>query len=821
MSYTIAQISSLLGARHQGNGNARIDWLLTDSRSLCFPEETLFFALRSRRNDGHKYIPDLFARGVRSFVVAELPEDRSLWKEAEFVVVPSPLEALQELARQHRNLFRIPVFGITGSNGKTIVKEWLSSLLTASMRVTRSPRSYNSQIGVPLSVWQLDTQTEVGIFEAGISEPGEMQRLKNVIRPTLGIFTHLGSAHQEGFASLEEKCMEKLVLMKDCETVIYNADDPVVQRCIAQCDFAPEQLMGWSRTDAHAPVFLTSSQTHEDFTRLEYLLDGNTYLFSIPFTDEASVENSIHCLCAALKMGLTPQEIAVRMKQLEPVAMRLEVKEGRNHCVLINDTYNSDLSSLDIALDFLYRRSEAKGLHRTLILSDLQETGELPSSLYPKVCRLIQSRGVDKIIAIGSEVKAITLPETYFFASTEEFLKSTLMQGLRDEIILLKGSRSFRFERISEALSLKVHETILEINLNALAANYNEFRSRLRPDTKMVCMVKAAAYGAGSVEVAKTLQDLRTDYLAVAVADEGSALREAGITTGIMVMNPEMSGLHTLFEYELEPEVYSFRLLRALIHAAQAEGITHYPIHLKFDTGMHRMGFVPEDLPLLLKELQSQNALLPRSVFSHLAGSDSTGLDAFTVSQVRHFTGVADSIQAIYSHKILRHILNSAGIERFPEYQMDMVRLGIGLYGVSAVDHDGLHPVSALRTTILQIRDVPAGDTVGYGRKGVVTRPSRIADIPIGYADGVNRRLGNGRAGCIVYGKKAPFIGNICMDVAMIDVTDIPECREGDPVEIFGPGQPVTVLSDLLETIPYEILTGISDRVKRVYFQER
>lgn len=820
MPYTIKEIASLLHARHYGDSNPRIDWLLTDSRSLCFPEETLFFAIRSARNDGHKYIPDLYARGVRNFVVTELPSDCSLLQSANYLVVSSTIDSLQELVRQHRAHFRIPVIGITGSNGKTIVKEWLSTLLTPSLRVTRSPRSYNSQIGVPLSVWQLNGQTQVGIFEAGISEPGEMQRLESIIAPTLGIFTHLGSAHQENFISIEEKCMEKLALMKHCDTLIYNADDALISACITCSNFQSTLLIGWSRTDKGAPVFVPSVRQNEERTTIEYIINGDQYEFSIPFTDEAAVENSLHCLCAAWQMGLSPDEITRQMARLEPVAMRLEVKEGRNNCVIINDSYNSDLSSLDIALDFLYRRSEAKGMHRTLILSDLLETGENPSVLYPKVSRLIKSRGIHKVIAIGTDVKAIAYPDISFFATTEEFLSSRLLHSLRDEVILLKGSRSFRFERISEALTLKVHETTLEIDLNALIANYNWFRAKLRPETKVVCMVKASAYGAGSLEVAKTLQDHRADYLAVAVADEGSALRGAGITTGIIVMNPEMAALHTLFEYELEPEVYNFRLLRALIHAAQAQGITNFPIHIKIDTGMHRMGFAPDEIPLLIEELQKQHALLPRSVFSHLAGSDSPEFDDFTRSQAQLFEQAAGKLQGVYSHKILRHILNSAGIERFPEHQMDMVRLGIGLYGVSSVDNRILHNVSSLRSTILQIREVTAGETVGYSRRGVMTRNSRIADIPIGYADGLNRHLGNGHGFCIVHGKKAPFVGNICMDVTLIDVTDIPNCQEGDSVEIFGPQQPVTVLAKLLETIPYEILTGISDRVKRIYFQE-
>jgi alanine racemase len=502
--------------------------------------------------------------------------------------------------------------------------------------------------------------------------------------------------------------------------------------------------------------------------------------------------------------------------------MRLEVKEGKNGCVLINDSYNSDLASLDIALDFMQRRSQDKGKPRTLILSDILQTGQSHTSLYRQVAELVQSRGVQKIIGVGRDIREAAARfemEKHFFATTQELIDSGLLQTLRGEVVLVKGSRAFLFDEITDILELKVHETILEIDLNALVDNLNYYRSKLRPDTKMVCMVKASAYGAGSYEIAKTLQDHRVDYLAVAVADEGSDLRKAGITGNILIMNPEMTAFKTLFDYRLEPEVYSFHLLEELIKAAEREGITNFPIHIKLDTGMHRLGFLPAEVPALIERLKRQAAVTPRSVFSHLVGSDSTQFDAFTRHQIETFEAAAATLQAAYPHKILRHICNTAGIERYPGAQFDMVRLGLGLYGVDPFTNRMLHTVSTLRTTILQIHDVPADETVGYSRRGQLTRPSRIASIPIGYADGLNRRLGNGRAYCLVNGQKAPYVGNICMDVCMIDVTDIP-CQEGDKVEIFGKDLPVTVLSDILETIPYEVLTAVSTRVKRVYYQD-
>ena len=510
------------------------------------------------------------------------------------------------------------------------------------------------------------------------------------------------------------------------------------------------------------------------------------------------------------------------MARLEPVAMRLEVKEGKNDCILINDSYNSDLVSLDIALDFLYRRSETQKLKRTLILSDILESGQTNNLLYRKVAQYMHNRDIGKLIGIGKNISAASdkfNAEKYFFPDTESFLKSGILQEFKNEIILIKGSRNFHFEKISDCLELKVHETILEINLNALVDNLNHFRSKLRPETKMACMIKASAYGAGSYEIAKTLQEHKVDYLAVAVADEGTELRKAGITSSILIMNPETSAFTTLFEYKLEPEVYSFYLLESLVKEAEKEGISNFPVHIKLDTGMHRLGFMPEDMPRLIRTLKSQSALIPRSVFSHLAGSDETRLDGFTRQQIETFEKAAQELQKAFSHKILRHICNSAGIERFPGAQFDMVRLGIGLYGIDPASNTVLHNVSSLYTTILQIKDVPQEETVGYGRKGVLARDSRIAAIPIGYADGLNRHLGNGRGYCLVNGQKAPYVGNICMDVCMIDITGI-DCKEGDRVEIFGDHLPVTVLSDTLGTIPYEVLTNVSTRVKRIYYQD-
>ncbi len=795
MNYELKNIASIIGAKTMVNDQwstvnekRTIDWLLTDSRSLCYPESTLFFALRTDRGNGHHYIADLYQRGVRAFVVSEEPQGD--FPNASFLVVPDTLQALQHLAAHHRSRFDIPVVGITGSNGKTLVKEWLYQLLAPDFTVTRSPRSYNSQIGVPLSVWGLWEKTEVALFEAAISQRNEMAALERIIKPTIGIFTCLGSAHQENFSSMEEKCSEKLLLMADAKVIIYPAGDAVIEKCIREAN-----------------------------------LQGK--LVACHSTGNAFEDNKALCRAVCQEMGLDDDIIEERLRALEPVAMRLEVKDGQNDCTLINDSYNSDLSSLDIALDFMNRRPEKEGRERTLILSDILQSGVEPHALYTQLADLLIGRGVNNLIAVGGIISAhmdcfARLQGCRrFFPNTDALLASDTLSELQHQLVLIKGARSFHFERITDRMEKKVHETILEVNLSAIVKNLNHYRSFMKPETKMVCMVKADAYGAGAVEVAKTLQDHNVDYLAVAVADEGVTLREKGITQGIMVMNPEMSSFSTLFQYHLEPEIYGFRLLDALIHAAEHEGITNFPVHIKLDTGMHRLGFDPEkDMPLLIERLHRQTALIPRSVFSHFVGSDSEDFDAFSELQYTRFLSGAEHLQEAFPYPILRHICNSAGIERFPERQLDMVRLGLGLYGIDSCDNRTIHNVSTLRTTILQIHDVKAGESVGYSRRTVLERDSRIASIPIGYADGLNRLLGNRHGFCLVNGKKAEYVGNICMDVCMIDVTGIP-CEEGDLVTIFGEGLSPSELASRCGTIPYEILTGIAPRVKRIYFEDK
>lgn len=822
MHYTIDNITALIGARRFGSAEACIDWLLTDSRSLAFAETTLFFAIRTKLGDGHHYIPELYRRGVRNFVVGNVPVNYETdYPDANFLLVVSPLKALQRLAERHREEYDLPIIGVTGSNGKTVVKEWLYQLLSPSMHVTRSPRSYNSQVGVPLSVWLLNEHTQVGVFEAGISQPGEMAALKAIIQPTIGVMTNIGPAHQENFATIQEKCLEKISLFKDADVIVYCADDAVISECMAVSLYTGDTI-AWSTSNTDATLYIRSITKKADHTDIVYRFLGVENSMSIPFTDDASVQDSIHCLAVCLYLHLQPADIAQRMAQLEPVAMRLEVMQGVRGCTLINDTYNSDVTSLDIALDFMNRRPEQGNKPKTLILSDILQTGLPTTELYTQVADMIERRGIDRLIGVGPEISAahaLFNVKKVFFPTSDALTESGLLDTMSNEMVLIKGSRKFGFEQITATLSLRVHETTLDVNLEAIAENLNFYRSFMKPETKITCMVKASAYGAGSVEIAKTLQDRGVDYLAVAVADEGADLRRAGITTGIIVMNPEMTAFNTLFQYDLEPEVYSFKLLDALVHAAEKQGIQGFPVHIKLDTGMHRLGFNPlKDVPQIIERLKRQSAIVPRSVFSHFVGSDSPDFDEFSARQFQLFDEASQQLQRAFPNKILRHICNSAGIERFPERHLDMVRLGLGLYGIDPIDNRRLHNVTSLRTTILQIRNVPKGDSIGYSRRSFVERDSRIAAIPIGYADGLNRHLGNRNGYCLVNGQKAPYIGNICMDVCMIDVTGI-DCKEGDTVEIFGDNLPVTVLSDKLDTIPYEVLTSVSNRVKRVYFQ--
>lgn len=809
-----------------------ISSLVIDSRTVFDPASSLFFALKTARNNGHHYIPDLIHAGVHAFVVSDFSEEYLKSGNCSFVIVKNTLEALQKLAAWNRSQFTIPVVGITGSNGKTIVKEWLFDLLHQHS-VIRSPKSYNSQVGVPLSVWNLENGYDMAIFEAGISLPGEMENLQKIIRPSIGILTNIGEAHQENFESKELKLREKLKLFKDCETLIYCKDQPLADAVI-QSEISPSvKRYAWSFKDPDADLYLKVKKVKNgvevSFTDYYSSHDLKSYderkeqrLF-LPFQDAASLENAAHCLAFILSQHLENKEVLESFAHLQPVAMRLEMKEGINNCLLINDYYNSDINSLQIALSFLNNHAKAPYARKTVILSDIQQSGIPDKQLYQEVARLLHLNKVNHLIGIGHGIRKradlFEMPAE-FYETTDQFLEAFQPSGFYQECVLLKGARDFHFERLSSVLQKKYHQTVLEINLNALINNLNVFRSMLRPETRIVVMVKAFSYGSGMAEIARILQFHKVDYLAVAVADEGVELRQAGIDLPIIVMNPEEHSFENMIEFRLEPNIYSLEILDAFRKVLQQMAVVRYPVHIKLDTGMHRLGFDSrEKVAQLVEKLSQQEQMVVRSVFSHLAGADEAVHDDFTLSQVNQFETFSEMIAEKLPYKIFRHILNSAGIERFAQYQFEMVRLGIGLYGVSALGNTQISSISRLKTSISQIRQIPSGHTVGYGRKGVVSQDAQIAVLPIGYADGYDRRLSNGVGKVHVNGKVAPVIGNICMDMCMIDVTGIP-VAVGDEVELMGEHILVSDIAQSIGTIPYEILTGISQRVKRVYLQE-
>lgn len=819
VKYTIGKIAEVTGGQLVGASSGIVSRLVFDSRMVFDPEGVLFFALKGGHNDGHRYVSGLYERGVRCFVVDNIFRISEELSEAAFIVVPDTLKALQQLAAAHRAQFDIPVVAITGSNGKTIVKEWLAQVLDGVDKVTRSPRSYNSQIGVPLSVWQLNAASTIAIFEAGISVPGEMPRLEEIIHPTIGIITNIGTAHQENFLSLEQKLHEKLTLFTRAGVVFCSFDQKVIYDALLTL-YPEKTILTWGR-DAGASLQLLSAN-RDEATQLKLAWGKETFVVELPFTDAISVENVMPVILFLLYRGFAFSDIAAIVWQLQPVAMRMEQKEGINGSLIINDSYNSDFTSLEVALDFLNQQGLKKGGGRTLILSDMFQTGLDDSVLYPRVAELVRAKGIDRFIGVGNEISRFAShfrSGNAFYASTDALIQALPGFSFRNEAILIKGSRAFAFERVSALLEQKQHATVMEINLNALVNNLNVFRERLKPDTKVLVMVKAFGYGSGSFEIASALQHQKVDYLGVAYADEGMELRQAGITVPIMVMNPEEKSFGQMLQYNLEPEIYSFKLLEAFNKAVMDYGADSVNVHIKVDTGMYRLGFFDDDAQEIAKALQKMTHLRVRSVFTHLAGTDEEVHDDFTRHQLTLFERFCQQMELGIGYKFMRHALNSAGVERFAAQQYEMVRIGIGLYGISATKDARLSNVATLKTYVSQVKTVRPDATIGYGRAGKVPPGGKIAVIPIGYADGLNRHLSN-RMGEVLVGKHlVPIVGNVCMDMCMLDVSGL-DVSEGDEVIVFGDNHPFTVMAARLNTIPYEILTGISRRVKRVYFRE-
>ena len=808
---------------HGSVSTAEIDTISIDSRSMQNNENTLFFALTGPNYDAHQYIPELISQGVQSFVVTRIPEN--VVNKASFFVVRDTKVALQEFALYYRSLFNFPVIGITGSNGKTIVKEWLNFLLSPDYNIIRSPKSYNSQIGVPLSVIAINEQHNLGIFEAGISTVNEMNALQKIIKPTIGILTNIGSAHDEGFDNIGEKIKEKIQLFKDVDVIIYNKNKTIEQflPCIGiqiTSIGAKRRTFNWSFKDKEADVFISKSIVLNK-TLLKINYKKQSFEVKVPFLDDASVENAIQCLMVLLYFGYNFETIENRIDLLYPVEMRLKVKNGINNTTIIDDSYSSDFQSLKIALDFLESQKQHK--KKTLILSDIFQSGLSNDELYARVSQLVISNKINRVIGIGETISHYKskFGNCTTFKNTVDFINAFEKMTFENETLLVKGARSFEFEKIVALLEEKTHETVLEINLNAISHNLSFYKTKLKTTTKLMVMVKAFGYGSGGFEIAKLLEHLKVDYLGVAFADEGISLKISGIKTPIMVLNPENTSFRAIIQHELEPEIYCQKGLNAFLKITEEKKIKNYPVHIKIDTGMHRLGFEEKDVPLLIETLKNTPSIKVKSILSHLATSDDLENQDFAYTQINLFEKLSSRIMEELDIQPIRHILNTSGISNFGESQYDMVRLGIGLYGISNDDKEQkyLENVGTLKSVISQIRTIEKGESVGYNRRFIATKITTIATIPIGYADGISRSWGNEVGYVMINNQKAPIVGSICMDMLMVDCTGI-HCKEGDKIIIFGQNPSVKEIATKTYTIPYEILTSISQRVKRVFYRE-
>jgi Alr-MurF fusion protein len=815
-TYKLSQISKIVAGSLSGEEGYLVKKFAIDSRTLSDPLNTAFIALRGDRHDGHLYVSELISAGVKVFLVDREFHPPITEKKVNFIFVNNTLDALQSLATWHRKQSKARLIGITGSNGKTIVKEWIYQSLRDQAHVFRSPRSFNSQVGVPLSVLMIRERDEIAVMEAGISKMGEMEKLEKILSPETGIITNIGEAHQENFASSQEKLLEKIKLFANSKTIIYCRDHSEIHDLLQKV-YPGKKFLTWGKSPQSDYVV---SEIINKPDGIGFNINGKARnAVHIPFHDHASFENAMLVAVLLYHLGFSDETVKNALTELEPVEMRLEILKGIHSSTLISDTYNSDLASLVNALDLLLQQKQHKS--RTLILSDILQSGRNDEDLYTEVAAMLVEKGVNRFIGIGPSLMKMRekFPlDSLFFADTAAFLRACALLNFKDEAILVKGARKFGFEKISRELQFRTHQTVMEINMNAMVQNLNYYRSLLKPGTRIMAMVKAFSYGSGSFEIANLLQFHKVESLAVAYIDEGIDLRSNGITLPIMVMNPESGNFKALTEYGLQPEIYSFEGLREFSTFLEKNDISDYPVHIKFDTGMHRLGFFDEEIEELAKELKSGRFSVV-SVFSHLAGSDETMHDSFTREQISLFRNMADKLKRLISGDFMMHILNSAGIERFSEDQMDMVRLGIGLYGVSENVSGSLEEVSTFKTSISQVRELDKGTTIGYGRKGLLKAKRRIATLPVGYADGLPRSLGNGKGSFLVAGKQAPTVGNICMDMCMVDITGT-DAKAGDEVIIFGKNHPVQKIAEAAGTIPYEILTGISERVKRIYYQE-
>ena len=803
-----------------GNNHEIVNQIFFDSRMIINPIHGIFFAFHGNQKDGHLYLQDAYQKGIRNFVVEKKVENLPY---ANFIEVQNPLNALQIWAKYHRKQFTFPVIGITGSNGKTIVKEWLNQLLWKKFSIVRSPKSYNSQFGAALSVLQMEEKNNLGIFEAGISLPNEMQNLEKIIQPTIGVLTKIGDAHLENFENQEELILEKLKLFSHVDKLVFNIENEKVLQAILENEYlAKIDKYTYGYSD-FATVQIKQILSNQNNTQISILHNQEEFTYSIPFIDDASVKNSLICLTTLISLNTDYKQLKNEFSQLLPIEMRLEIKEAINNSILINDTFNSDLNSLKIGLNVLNQQPRDK---KSLVLTDILQSNLTDEELYQQTSDLVNSYHFDEIVLIGEKISQFKhLFQSYVrsFNSTEEFLQQFKHQNVDHEAILLKGSRPFKLEKISNELETRSNDSVLEINLQHLIENINVYRSLLKPTTKLMCMVKANSYGTGSVEVANTLQNNGVDFLGVAIADEGKELREAGITVPIIVMNPEQSSYSTVIDYQLDPEIYSLRVLKLFIQKLQEKQISSpYPIHLKMESGMNRLGFHEDDFEELISILKNNSQVYVCSIFTHLATADMPEELDYVNYQLNRFDNSYDTIIKALDIKPIKHALNSPGIEAYGEHQYDMVRLGIGMYGYS--EHTDfmqkyLKPVVRFKTVISQISELKKGETVSYGRRFTAERATKIATLPVGYADGIRRALGYGKGKVGINGKLATITGTICMDMMMVDVTDI-SCKEGDEVTIFGNSPTLVDVTKWLETIPYEVLTSVSQRIKRVYYKE-
>ena len=812
--YTINKIAEILSAEASiKNEGYVITQLLIDTRLILHPERALFLALDGHRN-GHLFIEDAYKKGIRNFLISET-KYLTEYSDANFLVVDDVLKSLQKLAKFHRKQFDLKTIAITGSNGKTIVKEWLYQLLASDFNIVRSPKSYNSQIGVPLSVWEISEDNNLGVFEAGISTINEMQQLEEIIQPQIGILTNIGQAHAEGFADAKEKLVEKLKLFKNVEVLIYPKH---VSTKFPEIKIPGKTHFSWSDRE-EADLQIIEKKIIENHCILKAIYKGEEAVCKFPFTDTAHIDNAITCWSTLLSLGYKQQDIVTKLTFLSPISMRLALKDGINNCTIIDDSYSADISSLTIALDFLNQQNQH--IQKTAILSDFAETGHNDEQLYSVISNLLQKRNVQRLIGIGPNISrygSLFTGESIFFPDTASFLAQFRTLLFNNETILVKGARKFEFEKISKVLTKKVHDTVLEVNLNALLGNLQQYRAMLKPGVKIMAVVKAFSYGSGSFEIANLLQFHGVDYLAVAYADEGVALRDAGISLPIMVMSPEEYALEAMIERNLEPEIFSFEILKSfmdLLHDEEAQ----FPIHIKLDTGMHRIGFDEDEIEELGKILKTSKKIRVKSILSHFVASDAEVFDEFSRQQFEQFTRESQFLTNQLGYKPILHLANTSGISRFPEAQLDMVRLGIGLYGFDGACNEAFQMVITLKTTVTQVKELLPGETVGYHRIGKMPNGGKVATVKIGFADGYNRGLGNGVGHMLIANKLVPTLGSICMDMTILDVTGL-DVKPGDEVVVFGENPKIADLAAQLNTITYEILTNVSQRVKRVYFYE-